>query len=81
MQCDDIKVASISEFIINALNNAGLNPQMRRAQTYDGAGSMAGKEKGAAAKFCSKTGNEKTVYFHCTPHEVNLSLSKASKTL
>ena len=57
VQCDVIKGTSIAEFIINALNNAGLNPQMCRAQTYDGAGNMAGKEKGAAANFCSKTGN------------------------
>ena len=35
-QCDDIKGASITEFIINVLSNAGLNPQMCRAQTYDG---------------------------------------------
>ena len=81
VQCDDVKGASIAEFIINALNNAGLYPQMCRAQTYNGAGNMAGKEKGAAAKFCSETGNEKAVYFHCTSHELNLSLSKASKIL
>ena len=81
MQCDDIKGASIAEFVINALNNSGLNPQVCRAQTYDGAGNMAGKEKGAGAKFCSETGNEKAVYFHCTSHELNLSLSKASKIL
>ena len=31
IQCDNIKGASIAEFIINALNNAGLNPQMCRA--------------------------------------------------
>ena len=42
---------------------------------------MAGKEKVAAAKFCSETGNEKAVFFHCTPHELNFSLSKASKIL
>ena len=42
---------------------------------------MAGKEKGAAAKFCFETGNEKAVYFHCTSHELNLYLSKASKIL
>ena len=81
MQCDDIIGASIAEFIINALNNAGLNPLMYRAQTYDGAGNMAGKEKGAAVKFCSKTGNKKAVYFHCTSHELNLFLSRASKNL
>ena len=35
VQCDDIKGASIAEFIINALNNAGLYPQMCRAQTHE----------------------------------------------
>ena len=54
---------------------------MCRAQTYDGAGNMTGKEKGVAAKFCSETGNEKAVYFHCTSHELDLYLSKASKIL
>ena len=32
VQCGD---ASIAEFIINALNNAGLYPQMCRAQTHE----------------------------------------------
>ena len=41
---------------------------MCRAQTYDGAGNMAGKEKGAATNFFSETGNEKAVYFHNTSH-------------
>ena len=81
VQCDDIKGASIAEFIINALNNADLNPQMCRAETYDGAGNMAGTEKVAAAKFCSETRNEKAVYFHCTSRELNLSLSKTFKIL
>ena len=79
VQCDDVKGASITEFIINALSNAGLYPQMCPAQTYDGASNMAGK--GAAAKLCSETGNEKAVHFHCTSHKLNLSLSKASKIL
>ena len=64
VQCDDIKGASVAEFIINALNNTGLNPQMCRAQTYDGASNMTGKEKGAVAKFCSETRNKKFIYFH-----------------
>ena len=81
MQCDDFKRVSIAEFIINALNNASLNPQMCRAQTNDGACNMTGKEKGFAAKFCFEKGNEKTVYFHCTSHELSLSFSKASKIL
>ena len=81
MQCDDIKGASIAEVIINALQNAALNPQMCRAQTYDGAGNVAGNEKGATAIFYSESGNENAFYFHCTSHELNLSLPKASKIL
>ena len=81
LQCDDINRASIAEFIINALNNAGLNPQMCRTQTCDGAGTMTGKEISVAAKFFSKTGNKKALYFHCTPHELKSSLFKASKIL
>ena len=61
VQCDDGKGASTAKFIINALNNAGSNPQMCRAHTYDGASNMAGKEEGAAVKFCSETGNKKVV--------------------
>ena len=61
VQCDDVKGASIAGFIINALNNAGLDPQMCRAQTCDGAGNIAGKAKGTAAKFCSETGNKNAV--------------------
>ena len=61
VQCDDIKGARIAEFIISALNNAGLNPQIGPAQTCDGTGNMAGKEKGAADKFYSKIRNEKAL--------------------
>ena len=52
---------------------------MCRSQTFDGAGKMSGKTKGAASQFCLKTENEKAVYFHCRSHELNLCLSKASK--
>ena len=69
MQCDDIIGASVGEFISES-NNAGLKSQMCRAQTYDGAGNMADKEKGASVKFFSEIGNEKAVYFHCTSHEL-----------
>ena len=54
---------------------------MRCSQTYHGAGNIAGKVKGVAAKFCAETGNEKATYSHCTSHELNLSLSRTSKVL
>ena len=53
MQCDNVKGANIAEFIINALNNAGLYSQMCHAQTYDEASNMADQKKDAATKFCS----------------------------
>ena len=56
-----------------------LDPKTCRSQMFDGAGNMSGKTKGAATQFCLKIENEKAVYFHCTSHELNLCLSKASK--
>ena len=81
MQCDNIKRVSIAEFIINALNSPGLNPKLCRAQTYDGAGNMAGKEKDVAAKFCFETRNGKAVYFYCTSQKLKLSMYKAFQNL
>ena len=71
VQCDNSKGASIAKFIINALNNAGLYPQMCCTQIYNGAGNMTGKEKGAATKFCAETGNKKPSTF--TAHHTNLT--------
>ena len=77
--CDDIKGRSIATFLINILTNVNLDSMMCRSQTYNDAGNMPGKVKGTAAVFCSETGNDKVVYFHCASHELNLCLSKASK--
>ena len=79
VDCDDIKGRSIANFLINTIKNANLDPLMCRSQTYDGAGNMSGKVKGAAATFCLEAGNDKAVYFHCASHQLNLCLSKASK--
>ena len=79
VQCDDVKGASIAEFIINALNNAVLYPQMCRAQTHMEPVIWQVK-RGAGAKFCSETGNEKAVYFQCASHELNLLCLKHPKS-
>ena len=81
VQCDDIKRVGIAEFIINVLNDPGLNPKLCRAQTYDGAGNMASKEKDVVAKLCSETGNGKAVYFYCKSQKLKLSLPKAFQNL
>ena len=79
VKCENIAGATIADLIIQRLSNIGLDLSKCRCQTYDGAGNMAGKEKGAANQFRVKTGNEKAIYFHCASHKLNLALSKASK--
>ena len=79
VKCEGITGEEIALEIINCLSNVGLDTDKCRCQTYDGAGNMAGKERGAANQFRLKTGNMKATYFHCASHELNLALSKASK--
>nr|XP_054760699.1 52 kDa repressor of the inhibitor of the protein kinase-like [Lytechinus pictus] len=79
VKCEDITGKSIADYIIKCVINVGLDPMMCRSQTYDGAGNMAGRQKGAANQFRENTNNSKAIYFHCASHELNLALSKASK--
>lgn len=79
VKCDGITGEEIAEEIIQCLSKVGLDTDKCRCQTYDGAGNMAGKQKGAANQFQLKTGNMKATYFHCASHQLNLALSKASK--
>ena len=68
VQCDDTKGASIAEFIINALNDAGFNPQIYHAETYDGGGNMTGKEKVVA--FPKQEAKKPSTF---TAHHTNLT--------
>ena len=77
--CEDIKGKSIATYIIDILNNTGIDPKNCRSQTYDGARNMAGKLKGAANQFQVMTGSDRAPYVHCASHQLNLCLSKASK--
>ena len=77
-KCDSVTGDAISSQIIDSLNTLGLDPSHCRAQTYDGAGNMAGSKNGAAKKFQEKTANHKAVYLHCASHCLNLVLNKAS---
>ena len=77
--CERITGEAIASKIVGCVQDVGLDPQKCRSQTYDGAGNMAGKQRGAARMFQLKTGNDKAVYVHCQSHELNLALSKACK--
>ena len=62
---------------MQALVNLGLDPKMYRAQTYDGAGNIAGSQNGCA-KHVQEVSPE-AMCFHCASLELNLALSHASK--
>ena len=48
VKCPNICGATIADLIIKALNEVGQNMKKCRAQTYYGAGNMAGKQQGVA---------------------------------
>ena len=77
VRCDTITGDAISDNIIQTLTQNGLDPSKCRSQTYDGAGNMAGCQKGCAAMFMKKTSNPAALYLHCASHNLNLALSKA----
>ncbi|XP_072172497.1 52 kDa repressor of the inhibitor of the protein kinase-like [Diadema setosum] len=73
--CDSITGEAICQNIMQSLTSVGLDPKCCRGQTYDGAGNMAGKEKGCATRF--KETSPRAPYIHCANHSLNLALSKA----
>ena len=52
-----------------------LNLHHLRGQSYDGAGNMAGRYKGAASVI--QRNYPKAVYFHCAAHALNLCILAA----
>lgn len=62
----------ISKHIKTSLSKLGIDMADCRGQCYDGAGSMAGKNKGAAALIYKEY--PKALYIHCASHRFNLCL-------
>ena len=67
--------AAIAEKILGALREYGLDLDYLRGQSYDGAGNMAGKCKGAAV--CIQATSPRAVYVHCAAHTLNLCVVSA----
>ena len=61
---------AIADSILNQLDSWQLSAAQLRGQTYDGAGAMAGKRKGAAARITDL--HPKALYTHCVAHALNL---------
>ena len=65
---------AIADRILQLFSNWQLSGSYLVGQTYDGAGAMAGKNKGAAARIQEIF--PKAVYTHCAAHALNLCVMK-----
>ena len=65
---------AIAGDILKQLANWQLEPRFLRGQAYDGAGAMAGRVRGTAARILSIY--PKAVYTHCAAHRLNLCIVK-----
>ena len=63
IECEAITGSAICDEIIHFLISNNLSPELCRAQTYDGAGNMAGHLNGCSALFKRKY--PKATYYHC----------------
>ena len=66
---------ALSHKILSSLEELQLDLRMIRGQGYDGAGNMAGKNKGTAALIQQQY--PLAVYTHCAAHVLNLCVVKA----
>lgn len=65
----------IFKAIKNFLAELGIDIRLCCGQGYDGAGAMAGEQRGCQALF--KAEIPEATYYHCSSHQLNLALSNA----
>ena len=74
-ECDTgVTGEAIADRLLSKLDAWQLPVSHMIGQTYDGAGAMAGKKKGAAARIAEL--NPKAIYNHCAAHALNLCVVK-----
>eukprot|EP00795_Rhopilema_esculentum_P015975 gene15975-biopygen5349 len=74
---EGMKGKDIANTILQAVEGFGLDMNLCRGQGYDGAGNMAGKCSGAAARICQSHPN--APYTHSGSHVLNLCVASACK--
>ena len=67
---------SVSTEILKWLDASGLDIKLCRGQGYDGAGNMAGKVKGVAARI--QRCYPRAIYVHCGSHLLNLAVASCA---
>ena len=66
---------AIANSIMKFVEKLGLNMEFCRGQGYDGAGNMAGRVSGAAARI--QANNKNAIYVHCGSHILNLCIASS----
>lgn len=77
LECASTPGEQICNKIITSLSQGELDINYCRGQTIDGAGNMAGKTSGCAARLRRIVPT--AIYHHCSRHDLNLALSKCLK--
>ncbi len=65
---------ALAAIVITKLQNYNLNPELLRGQGYDGAGNMAGRVRGVAARIQKQF--PKAFYVHCYSLKLNVVVMK-----
>ena len=74
LRCDSTTGESLCDLILQSLQSWNLPLENCRGQTYDGAGNMAGRRQGVAARIQER--NDLAIYTHCHSHKLNLAVVK-----
>ena len=77
IECEKITGTAISDYIVSAIREVGLELADCRSQFFDEDGNMAGIRNGCAANFREVA--PRAPYFHCASHDFNLVLCKSCK--
>ena len=77
VDCESVTGENICAVILKVIRSHGLQPNLCRAQMYDGAGNMAGQLRGCASRFLKEV--PQATYYHCASHQLNLAISKTTK--
>lgn len=75
--CGDVTGEAVCQNLIKCLQSLNVDPTQCKAQTYDGASSMAGYINGCAVNFMNVAPD--AYYYHCGSHSLSHALSKACK--
>ncbi|XP_062592729.1 52 kDa repressor of the inhibitor of the protein kinase-like [Saccostrea cucullata] len=75
--CESVTGEALSEQIIKTISSLGLDMNKCRSQSYDGAGNMAGANKGCASRI--KRLFPRAEYYYCMNHDLNLAVAKSCR--